>query len=602
MKQIILKICMLILTLSVAYSCVNDDYFEVKNPNEIARNEFWRDLGETQLGLNAVYQTLHKPGVLNVIGEMLRSDMGYPGYGRPIPQNTEEFYLHTYNASTSEIVEKWEGNYQGIFRANQVIEALNTLESTLSADDVEDWTSQMAQARFFRGLYHYYLYTTFNNKNPGSIIIRDFVPKVASDYGQPLSPAEDVIKFIREDLEYAYKNLYKKGEYPDGDISKVTAGTAATILGTTYLQELDYTSAMPYFNDVIKNQGYELESDLTKMFTSANGEFNSESIFEINFSNDNIQFNLSQWDGSSGTNWLNQKTSNTRSAVGPAWIALAYKTEPMDAKDPRNFYEDVNNNNQKTRRNVPLRASAMMALAEDNQTTYYLEGTTSEYTRFQGKTWGFAWWKKYQNHDIVSNENQLPGGAVFSSKNVILNRLSEVYLMQAECMIKTGDVSGALKLMNDIRKRWGLVLLGLPNGDLTHTYNKDPATDVEYTDDELMQQLMRVDKPLELGAEGHCIRFLDFQRWKKSDNYGFRERLQELSNEAYYSAQSYSYVNSLGETKIKNNYPSLQYAKPAGDYITVDYEYDLPYLNYSEANNSYYPIPFNEVNANPYIN
>ncbi|MGJ8743959.1 RagB/SusD family nutrient uptake outer membrane protein [Polaribacter sp.] len=598
MKQRILKICILILTLGVAYSCVSDDYFEIKNPNEIARDQFWRNLSETQLGLNAVYQTLHKPGVINKIGEMLRSDMGYPGYGRPIPQNTEEFYLHTYNGSTEEIVLKWETNYQGIFRANQVIEALEGIQATTEAEDLEKWTSQMAQARFFRGLFHYYLYTSFNE---GSIIIRDFVPKEAADYGQPLSSATDVIKFIREDLEYAYKNLYKKGEYPDGDISKVTAGAAGTILGTTYLQELDYATAMPYFNDVIKNQGYELEDDLTKMFTSANGEFNSESIFEINFSNDNIQFDLSQWDGSSGTNWLNQQTSNTRGAVGPAWIALAYKSEPMDAKDPRNFYEDVNNNNQKTRRNVPLRASAMIAIVEDNQTTYYLEGTTSDYGRFQGKTWGFAWWKKFQNHDIVSNESELPGGAVFSSKNVTLNRLSEVYLMQAECMIKTGDIDGALKLINDIRQRWGLVLLGRPNGDISHTYDRD-QTDPEYTADELMQRLMKVEKPLELGAEGHSIRFLDFQRWKKSDNYGFKERLEELSNEEYYAPISYSYVNALGETKTKNNYPTLEYSQPSGNYIVVDYEYDIPYLNYSEEKNGYYPIPFNEVNANPYIN
>ena len=58
-----------------------------------------------------------------------------------------------------------------------------------------------------------------------------------------------------------------------------------------------------------------------------------------------------------------------------------------------------------------------------------------------------------------------------------------------------------------------------------------------------------VEKPLELGAEGHAIRFLDFQRWKKSDNYGFKERLEELSNEEYYAPISYSYVNALGETK-----------------------------------------------------
>lgn len=596
MKKIIYKFCLLILTLSVSYSCVNDDFFEITNPNEIAKNNFWRNLSETELGLNAVYQSLHNPGVLNKINEMLRSDMGYPGYGRPIAQNTEEFYLHTYNGSSNSIRLKWEATYTGIFRANQVIEALLAIEAETLEEDMPEWTSQMAQARFFRGLFHFYLYTTFNE---GKIIIRDFVPKSQDDFNQPLSSAADVLNFLREDLDYAHKNLYMKGMYPSNDLSRATSGAAATVLGTTYLQELDYVNAKTYFNEVITQHPYQLETDLTKMFTSANGEFNSESIFEINFSNDNIQFDLSQWNGSSGTNWLNQQTSNTRGAVGPAWIALKYKTEAMDDKDLRNFYNDANNNNQLTKRNVPLRASAMMALVDDTQTQYYLV-ETSAYTRFHGTAWGFAWWKKYQNHDIVTNESQLEGGAVFSSKNVTLNRLSEVYLMQAECLIKTGDVEGALKLMNDIRKRWGLVLLGRPNGDTSRTYDRDD-TDPEFTADELMQQLMKIDKPLEMGAEGHCIRIIDFLRWKKSDNYGFKERLLELSNETYY-AQNFTYVNSEGQTRTRNNFPSLEATMPAGANIVVNYEYDISVLNYDETKHTYYPIPFTEVNANPNIN
>ncbi|MDC0177448.1 RagB/SusD family nutrient uptake outer membrane protein [Polaribacter sp.] len=596
MKKIIYKICLLVLTLSVLSSCVNDEYFEITNPNEIAKNNFWRNLSETELGLNAVYQSLHNPGVLNKINEMLRSDMGYPGYGRPIAQNTEEFYLHTYNGSSNSIRLKWEATYTGIFRANQVIEALLAIEAETLEEDMPEWTSQMAQARFFRGLFHFYLYTTFNE---GKIIIRDFVPKSQDDFNQPLSSAADVLNFLREDLDYAHKNLYMKGVYPSNDLSRATSGAAATVLGTTYLQELDYNNAMLYFNEVITQHPYQLETDLTKMFTSANGEFNSESIFEINFSNDNIQFDLSQWDGSSGTNWLNQQTSNTRGAVGPAWIALQYKTEAMDDKDLRNFYNDANNNNQLTKRNVPLRASSMMALVDDTQTQYYLV-ETSAYTRFHGTAWGFAWWKKYQNHDIVTNESQLEGGAVFSSKNVTLNRLSEVYLMQAECLIKTGDVAGALTLMNDIRKRWGLVLLGRPNGDTSRTYDRED-TDPEFTADELMQQLMKVDKPLETGAEGHCIRTIDFLRWKKSDNYGFKERLLELSNETYY-AQNFTYVNSEGQTRTRNNFPSLEATMPAGANIVVNYEYDISVLNYDESQHTYYPIPFTEVNANSNIN
>jgi len=569
-------------------SCNTDDFLDQKNPNEISEATYWRNLAETGTGLNAVYQTLHHPAVINKIREILRSDMGYPGYGRPAPQNTEPFYLHNYNASTDEITDKWTANYQGIFRANQVIEALNNLEVTTT--EQAEWTSQMAQARFFRGLFHFYLYSTFNN---GSIIIRDAVPLTTEDFAKSLSSTEDVIAFIRQDLEYAYANLYKNGSYPDNDVSKVTSGAAATILGTSYLYELNYSAAMPYFQDVISNHGYKLEQDLSKMFTTA-GEFNQESILEINFSNDNVRIDLPPWTGESGTNWLNQQTSNTRGAVGPIWIANAYKTEPMDPLDSRNYYNDPSTG--LTLRNVPLRCSAMLAVVDDTQTMYYVEQTTSEYTRFHSTAWGFAWWKKYQNHDILTREADLTGGANYSSKNITLNRLADVLLMQAECKIKVGAVNEALSLINEVRKRWGLELLGLQGSDIAHTYDN-----LVYTDQSLMQHLMRIEKPLEMAVEGHAIRFLDFQRWKTSDNYSFSDRLQELSNEIYYGV-NFTFINSNGQSQTRGNFPSVVDQQPSGAHRVVDYEYDVSALNYNEALHGQYPIPFSEVNSNPNIN
>lgn len=589
MKKLILKYSIFVLVLGFVTSCEDNEFLNEKNPNLISTDSFWRNLSETKLGLNAVYQTLHKPGIIIKFEEMLRSDMGYPGFGRPNPQNTEEFYLHLYNGSTDAVLDKWQTTYLGVFRANQVIEALNNIKDTV--DNEEEWTSQMAQARFLRGLFHFYLYSTFNQ---GSIIIRDEVPVTSEDFSKGLSTPEEVIAFVREDLEYAYANLYRNGAYPNGDLSRVTSGAAATILGTSYLYELDYDKAMPYFNDVINNHGYSLEYDMSKLFTTA-GEFNSESIFEINFAPEQARLDLAPWEGDSGTNWLNVRTAQTRSAVAPAWIAYAYKSEPMDPLDSRNYYTDPNTG--LTLRHVPLRASAMIALVDDNETTYYLDGTTSEYGRFSGTSWGFGWWKKYQNHDIVSAESELPGGQAYSSKNITLNRLADVMLMQAECKIKTGDVDRALELINDIRKRWGLVLLGQQGSDLSHTYD-----DEVYTAESLMQHLMRVEKPLEMSVEGHNIRFLDFQRWKKSDNYGFKARLEELSNSVYYGVH-FTYYNFTEEgIRTRFNFPSIVKELPNEAHIVVDYEYDTPFLNYDESRNGYFPIPFAESNANPNIN
>lgn len=598
MKNTILKLVIISFTLVLTTSCSEDfkhDFLEQENPNEVSITNFWRNLKETQIGLNATYKILYHPAIVNIPEEMLRSDMGYPSLNRPIPASPSQFYIHTYTATSDKVNDKWEANYTGIFRANQVIQALENIQNDVT--DSEDWTSQMAQARFFRGLFHYYLYTSFNK---GNIIIRDQIPTTPQEYELPLSDAADVLTFIRKDLEFAYANLYKKGEYPDNDQSKVTAGAAATILGNTYLNELDYATAATYYQDVIDNHGYELETDLDKMFTTA-GEFNSESILEVNFTSDNVNLNYSEWDGSTGTSLLALytvgNTSNT--ASGPAWAAFAYKSEPKDPLDQRNYYIDPVDETKKLR-NVPLRCSSMMAVVEDYQTTYYEKPTTlATGPAFNGVAWGgFAWWKKYSNHDLYSAENQVPNGAPFSAKNLTLNRLSEVILNLAECKIKTGDVDGAIVLINKIRARWGLVLLGPSNGDTSKTYD-----DVTYDESTLMDRFMRIEKPLELGAEGHDIRWLDFIRWKKSDNYGFKERLQELADLTLYGV-NFNYVDENGATKLKQNYPSItdQIPSPLVDQRQViNYEYDLAAQNFDEELHTYYPIPSKETNSNSLI-
>ncbi|NJB81641.1 RagB/SusD family nutrient uptake outer membrane protein [Wenyingzhuangia aestuarii] len=595
MKNIIFKITIFTLALGFMTSCTDEmkrDFLEQENPNEATTDNFWRDLGETQKGLYSVYKTLYDPSTFNIPEEMLRSDMGYPSLNRPTPASPSPFYIHTYSETSDEVNEKWQSNYLGIFRANQVIEALERIQTNTDINQ-EEWTSQMAQARFFRGLFHYYLYTTYNN---GSIIIRNKVPTNREEYELPLSSAADVLTFIREDLEYAYANLYKKGEYPDNDISKVTAGAAAMVLGNSYLNELKYTEASAYYEDVINNHGYELVTDLDLMFTTA-GEFNDESIFEVNFTADNINLNFAPWDGGTGTSILALYTRGNTSttAAGPAWIAYEFKNEPKDPLDDRNYYIDPADNTKKLR-NVPLRASSMMAIVEDYQTLYY-QAPTTEVTgpAFNGRAWGgFAYWKKYTNHDIVAAERDIPNGVAYSAKNLTVIRLAEAILNLAECKIKTNKIDEALGLINQIRKRWGLVLLGPSNGDTSRTYDEEV-----YTQTSLMDRFMKIEKPLELGAEGHAMRWIDFIRWKKSDNYGFKERLQELSDLTLYGV-NYSYTDNEGVAKTKQNFPSLTDTAPAdiNQAEVVDYEYDLANSNYTDALNSYYPIPSREKNAN----
>lgn len=577
-----IKYIFLVLLIGILPSC-KEEFLEETNPNETATDNFWSDLNDTNAGLNAAYSSLLNHFVLSITEEAWKSDMGWPGYGRPTPTATAEgvsWYYKTYTDGTNSIRQKWEGCYLGIFRANQVIEALNNLEGTVNE---EEWKIQMGQARFLRGLLHFYLYSTYNN---GEIILRDFVPRSQEDFNKGLSPAAEVLAFFREDLDFAYKNLPAKYE-ENVKTGRATAGAAATILGTSYLHEGEIDLAIPLFDDVINNPeyGYRLVTDMDLLFTTA-GEFNDESIFEIVY-NEELRSDLTQWDEQSLSNRMVNNTTSSIGCFTPAWLASKYKNETMDPLDDRNYYIDPIAG--KVQRNVPLRASAMVALVEDEQTEYYLTDNVSTNMKNSATGWGFAMYKKYTNHDYLEDENDLPRGTWNSGKNVVVNRLAEVYLMLAECYISKGQITEALALINDVRARWGVVLLGPSGGSTTRTYDN-----VVYTEATLMDHLMYVEKPLELSIEGHATRWIDLRRWGK-----IGENFEKLSNETYYLVDYlHSKMDGTTATRFKS---SLVLNPGALASIAVDYEYDLTAVNYNPELHDYLPIPSSEVVSNPNI-
>ncbi|SIT11533.1 Starch-binding associating with outer membrane [Zobellia uliginosa] len=580
MIRITIKYICLICFSSVLLTSCDDEILDQTDPNRISTASFWKNLDETNSTLTATYATMFNHYVLGLVEESWRSDMGWPGFGRPTPGDGtgRTYYFKTYTNSDKSIQNKWDGLYQGISRANQTINGLKALEGEV---DEEEWTLQMAQARFFRGLFHFYLHTSFNN---GNVIIRDDVPVTQEDFNKGVSPSEEVMEFFREDLEYAYQNLPAKYENLSANQGRVTAGTAATILGTSFLYEKEYTKALALFNDVIDNPdyGYKLV-DANVLFT-IEGEFNAESIFEIPY-NVIHRPELSQWDELSQTNRYGFLFSGVTVSM-PAWIQYKYKTEPMDVLDERNYYVDPVEGRKL--RNVPLRASQMVTLIEDEQTLYYLDDNVSENMKKGARGWGFGHSKKYSNHDHLESEDDNPEGTWNSGKNVTVNRLAEVYLMRAECLIQTGNVAGALADINKIRERWGLQLLG-PAMDSNHTYDE-----VAYTEESLMDRLMYVEKPLELSNEGHSIRWTDLRRWGI-----IKENFDRLASEVYY-AVPYNFTR-LDGSKGWNDASVVMGPEPAEFELLVDFEYDLTAQNYNPELHDYLPIPLSEINANSNI-
>ncbi|GAF02768.1 RagB/SusD family nutrient uptake outer membrane protein [Saccharicrinis fermentans] len=579
-----------------------DDYLTEVNPNEISTESFWRNLSDCSTGLNAVYNQFKNPGVMGVSEELRRSDLCYPGWGRP--STSDPYYLQMFTASSGGANSKWENLYKGIFRANQVIAGLQGIEvDMVTEDDKEEWSQLMGQARFFRGLFYFYLHSSYNN---GNVILYDFVPENESQFNQPISDEATIKAFFRDDLEYARQNLPERWVDIDasgtpteksGDLFRVTKGAATTVLGKSYLYEKDYAKAGEYFAEVINSGTYRLMENIGDNFTSSN-EFNGESILEISYDED-AKTDQTEWSAQGTTNTYHYQFSPVggwRSNYPSNWLIMAYKEDQMDPNDPRNIVteltvvEDTVIEVERLRR-YSLRTSYSIAVVDDDDMSYYKGSTTADGTAFNNAECGY--WRKMTNWDKYDTEKITNAK---SGINFRVIRYSDVLLMYAECLIKGGTddagVEDALALINTVRYRSALLLLGK---SATSPYSTSTHDELTYSAQDVMDHLMYKERPLELSAEGYSIRQLDMRRWGIT-----KERFEDLS-ERRYKRGDYAFYSEIDKKDVTRWGSVLDYADDT-DYDYKSNEFTQAAVNYRETDHAYWPIPTSETTANSEIN
>lgn len=558
--------------IGLVQSC--SSYLEETNPNELSTDTFWKNLEDSETNLTSIYSGMLHTYILSIAEEFTRTDVAFPGRrNRPTGQYLP-WYQNRVTSDNRELGDRWDSKYQVIWRSNQLIEGLNNMDASFKSDP--KWTRQMAEARFFRGLMHFYLHSNFNE---GKIVIRDAVPVSAEDFSKPVSTSDEVIKFFREDLEYAYANLPAQGSTP----TRVDAAVAATILGTSYLYEGDHAGAIPYFRDVITNGAYglSLEQDVTKIFTRT-GEFNSESIFEINYA-DNLRPEDAFFDERSFQNRLARRTAppgrnlETRQAFGgqawvvpSAWLTYEYMQESAEM-DPTDVRNHINEDITQPLKNNSIRTAQSIALVNDETSLYY--GNTAPQVYAFGSTL-FSLFKKYTNHIETTREFETNTTPWESGRNVTINRLSGVYLMYAECLAQT-NVPAAVALVNQIRTRWGLLPLSAGNFNQTT----------------FMEHLMYKEYPKELSLEGFSTRSIDLRRWGVA-----AQRFQFLSTQMYGYA-NYTYTRTNGNTAVRRN-SLIQLGSGANQFS----EYAEAAAAWAGGYNGYLPLPQSEVLNNQNAN
>ncbi len=454
-----------ILLTFVLSSCENE--MEIVNPNQATASNFWKSSDDAIKGVNAVYSTLHRGGISRWMPFyfIIRSDEGQStSPWNDLKNNSDQFIVTDYNFGVSYDI--WNDNYIGIFRANQVIANVGSIDMDATLKN-----RVIGEAKFLRAMFYYHLVGLWGNV---PLMLHPSLP--ADKPANATIP--EVWAQIEIDLTEAAASLPET--YGDADLGRATKGAANALLAKAMMQQRKYTEALTPLKWLCEDKGkdiYSLMANYRDNFILAK-ENNKESVFEWQFAenmaentdndinpNNNYGTSISQFFGPSGIGWSDGESNR--------WVVneLTKEKTTTDLRDPR------------------LEASFLFDSTDVKGPTFSMIYGRTFSSRY-GNNNKRVWFRKFQNDNWKNEEGYR------SPNNWRYIRYADVLLMYAECLNETSQTSKAYQYVDIVRQRAGLAKLSVVKPNLSK--------------DDFLTQLKH-ERVTELSGEGH--RWMDLARW-----------------------------------------------------------------------------------------
>jgi hypothetical protein len=432
----------------------------------------------------------------------------------------------------------WYCNYIAVSRANSALRALKNI----SDKEMPTRQSRIAEMRFLRAHMHFYNKVLFKN-----------IPYITEDMSrddisnQPnvsdVLTSDSIWHAIIADFEYSYEHLPATQE----QVGRPTKYAAAAYLAKAYLYKAyrqdemnnvieintqDLEKVVDYA-DVVLSSYFELENDFANNFLPGEYENGKESIFAIQFS---------QEDGTAfgrlnmGNVLCTPTNGNDFSSPGLDFhkpsqsLVNAFITknglpdftgyndhdynEAADKVDPRLFHTvALPDKPYKYTEKIFTRQCARTPAVYGYYSSLK-ENIDPASPYYQRAHLNFAWWG--------------------NSKNWILLRYADIMLFKAEALIELHRYNEALSLINEVRTRAqnsiSRILFAIPFIDID-TYK--PGVNCDWTEG-YARQALRWERRVEMACEGY--RFFDLVRWGIADEVLNAYYAKEKLTRAYYSS------------------------------------------------------------------
>ncbi|SFW71492.1 Starch-binding associating with outer membrane [Sinomicrobium oceani] len=272
-----------LLAATLFFSCTNE--LDQNPVSDIGSENFYRDEDDFEQAINGIYSSLQTYPDHQLVLSEIRSDNMYAITNSGIRDHEPVNNFFPTIATNSYIAEVWSKDFEGILRANTVLDRM-----TDEAVPDENMRNRMiGEARFMRAFFYFDLVRFY-----GKVPLLDHVvtPEESLEIGR--SNVSEIYTLIIADLEDAINKLPES--YPAEQRGKVTLWAAKAMLGKVYLTRSgtsydiegpgmdsgEYDLALSLFDDIINNGPYAFIDDYDTIFAYDN-ENNSEIIFDIQY-------------------------------------------------------------------------------------------------------------------------------------------------------------------------------------------------------------------------------------------------------------------------------------------------------------------------------
>jgi len=391
-----------------------------QNPvSSLATTNFYSNNNDFLQAVNGAYAQLSAyPSQALYLGEMRSDNINATSDGNRDWDGINNFSSNI--TTVGFVTNAWKNNFNGIYNANNVLDALLTKSGVIGDEAViKRYT---AECRFLRAFYYFQLLRLF-----GKVPVLSTSKTAAELTSIPRSPVADVYDFIEADLNYAAENL--PASYTGGNIGRATSFAAKGILGLVYLTKSgptysvegaglnsnEYSKAAALFDQVLNGSPHSFVSDYASIF-SYNNENNAEVVFDVQFA------------------------SSLNGAGFPSHLApVAFWTGQGISNAYGNGFGSST---------FPVTASLVKSY-----TTNTVSGTDSRYTFNVATT--------YTRGPFIKKYIDIPKKGTAGTDwpiNFIVLRYTDIMLMKAECMLHgaPGSQAEVDAIVNRVRTRAGV--------------------------------------------------------------------------------------------------------------------------------------------------